>query len=104
MLGLGIVRGHRDSHNRSMVTRPLEDQSSVARRRLVQLLHRELRLDAFFEAADRVLVSVLPYDSSCWLSLDPATLLPTGHFTWHVDGDHLVALAANEYLENDVNK
>ena len=87
-----------------MVTRPLEDLSSVARRRLVRLLHRELRLDDFFEAADRVLISVLPFDSSCWLSLDPATLLPTGHFTWQTEGDHLIELAANEYLEDDVNK
>jgi DNA-binding CsgD family transcriptional regulator len=87
-----------------MITRPLEDLHGVARRRLVRLLHRELRLDAFFEAADRVLASVLPYDSSCWLSLDPATLLPTSHFTSQVDGDHLLAIAANEYLEDDVNK
>ena len=47
---------------------------------------------------------MVPYDSSCWLSLDPATLLPTAHFTWEVDGDHIVAMAANEYLEDDVNK
>jgi len=82
----------------------VEDLPTVARRRLVRLLHRELRLDAFFEAANEVLVSVLPYDSSCWLSLDPGTLLPTGHFTWRASGDHLNALAANEYLEDDVNK
>jgi DNA-binding CsgD family transcriptional regulator len=91
-------------HNRNVATRPLEDLPSVARRRLVRLLHRELRLDAFLEAADHELASVLPYDSSCWLSLDPATLLPTGHFTSNVDGDHLAALAANEFLEDDVNK
>ena len=101
---MGIAEGPDGSHTRAVVTRPLEDPYAVVRRRLVPLLHRELRLDAFFEAADRVLVSVLPYDSSCWLSLDPATLLPTGHFTWHVEGDHLVAMAANEYLEDDVNK
>jgi DNA-binding CsgD family transcriptional regulator len=91
-------------HTRAVVTRPLEDLHTVARRRLVGLLHRDLRLDAFFEAANRELVSILPYDTACWLSLDPGTLLPTGHFTWHVDGSHLIALAANEYLEDDVNK
>lgn len=51
-----------------------------------------------------MLAALLPYDSSCWLSLDPATLLPTAHFTWQVDGNHIVAMAANEYLEDDVNK
>jgi hypothetical protein len=100
----GIAGGHNRPHNGGVVTRALENPRIVARRRLVRLLHRDLKLDAFFEAADRALVSVLSYDSSCWLSLDPATLLPTGHFTWQVDGDHLLAMAANEYLEDDVNK
>ncbi|HEY6569011.1 MAG TPA: LuxR C-terminal-related transcriptional regulator [Candidatus Limnocylindrales bacterium] len=74
------------------------------RQRFVRLLHRELQLDAFLEAADRALAAVVPFDSSCWLSLDPATLLPTSHFTRHVAADHLMELAANEYLEDDVNK
>jgi DNA-binding CsgD family transcriptional regulator len=87
-----------------MATQRLEDPTKVVHRRLVPLLHRDLRLDAFFEAADRALAAVVPYDSSCWLSLDPATLLPTAHFTREVDGDHIVAMAANEYLEDDVNK
>lgn len=68
------------------------------------LIHRGLSLDAFFEEADRALAELLPFDSSCWLSLDPATLLPTSHFTREIGSDHLLELAANEFLEDDVNK
>lgn len=82
-----------------MVVPKIED-----RRRFVRLLHRSLDLDAFFDAADRALATVVPFDSACWLSLDPATLLPTSHFTRELGADHLMALAANEYLEEDANK
>lgn len=75
-----------------------------ARRQFVRLLHRGLDLAAFLEAADRTLVSVLPFDDSCWLSLDPATLLPTSHFTREHGIEVLMALAANEFLEDDLNK
>ncbi len=72
------------------------------RRRFVRLLHRGLGLGAFFEAADRALAGLLQFDSSCWLGLDPATLLPTSHFTRQVSSDHLLELAANEFLDDDV--
>ena len=90
--------GGTDNH---AVTTPgrLED-----RRRFVRLLHRGLGLDAFFDAADRALAGLLAFDSSCWLSLDPATLLPTSHFTRELGADHLLELAANEFLDEDVNK
>jgi DNA-binding CsgD family transcriptional regulator len=73
-------------------------------RQFTRLVHRDLQLDAFFETANRALDRLVPFDSSCWLSLDPATLLPTSHFTHEVSADHLLALAANEFLEDDVNK
>jgi DNA-binding CsgD family transcriptional regulator len=82
-----------------MATPPIEHH-----RPFIQLIHRGLNLDAFFEAADRALADVLQFDSSCWLSLDPATLLPTSHFTREIGSDHLMELAANEFLEEDVNK
>lgn len=82
-----------------MVAPTLED-----RRRFVRLLHRSLDLHAFFDAADRALAAAVPFDSACWLSLDPATLLPTSHFTRELGADHMMALAANEYLEEDANK
>src|SRR5438552_5014899 len=75
-----------------------------ARWQFVRLLHRGLDLAAFLEAADRTLVSVLPFDDSCWLTLDPATLLPTSHFTREHGIEVLMALAANEFLEEGLNK
>ena len=74
------------------------------RQRFIRLIHRNLGLEAFFEASDRTLARLIDFDSSCWLSLDPSTLLPTGHFTREVASDHLMELAANEFLEDDVNK
>jgi DNA-binding CsgD family transcriptional regulator len=86
-------------HDRSMASLPREQH-----RAFISLIHRGLTLDAFFEAADRALAHLLPFDSSCWLSLDPATLLPTSHFTREIGSDHLMELAANEFLDDDVNK
>jgi DNA-binding CsgD family transcriptional regulator len=74
------------------------------RQRFIRLIHRNLGLEAFFEEADRMLARLIEFDSSCWLSLDPSTLLPTSHFTREVASDHLMELAANEFLEDDVNK
>jgi DNA-binding CsgD family transcriptional regulator len=91
--------GRTDNH--AVTTRGrLED-----RQRFVRLLHRGLGLGAFFDAADRALADLLAFDSACWLSLDPATLLPTSHFTRELGAEQLWALAAkNEFLEDDVNK
>ena len=72
--------------------------------RLVRLLHRELDLDAFFDEVDRAIGDLIPFDGSCWLSLDPATLLPTSHFTRELASDHLMEIAENEFLEEDFNK
>lgn len=74
------------------------------RKRFLRLLHRNLDLAAFFEAADQTLAGLVDFDSSCWLSLDPATLLPTSHFTSEIAADHLMELAANEFLQEDFNK
>jgi DNA-binding CsgD family transcriptional regulator len=74
------------------------------RRRFLRLLHRNHDLGRFFEAADQTLAGLIDFDSSCWLSLDPATLLPTSHFTREIETDHLLQLAANEFLEDDFNK
>jgi len=86
-------------NNHPVATVRLED-----RQRFVRLLHLGLDLNAFFDAADRTLACLVQFDSSCWLSVDPATLLPTSHFTRELGSDHLMKLAANEFLEDDVNK
>ena len=70
----------------------------------VRLLHRGLQLPGYFDAADRALARLVPFEASCWLSLDPATMLPTSHFSRAYSFGHLLALAANEFLEDDTNK
>lgn len=69
-----------------------------------RLLHRGLDLPAYLDAADRTLARLVPFQASCWLSLDPGTMLPTSHFSREYGFDQLVALAANEYLEEDENR
>ena len=49
--------------------------------KLVELCHSGLDVPAFFDEAGRLLRLVVPFDGFCSLSLDPATLLPTSHFT-----------------------
>lgn len=70
----------------------------------VRLLQRGLGLPAYFEAADRTLARLVPFEASCWLSLDPGTMLPTTHYSREYGFDHLLQLAANEFLQDDVNK
>ena len=79
---------------------------SVGDRRLpfVRLLHRELDLTEYFAAIDGALHRSVPFDASCWLSLDPGTQLPTSHFSREFGFEHLMKLVTNEFLEEDVNK
>ena len=70
----------------------------------VRLLHRALDLPAYFHAVDRTLQRRVPFDASCWLSLDPGTELPTSHSSGQFGFAHLMDLVTNEYLEEDVNK
>jgi DNA-binding CsgD family transcriptional regulator len=69
-----------------------------------RLLHRDLDLTAFFDAADRLLAKSVPFDASCWLGLDPETLLPTSHFSRDYSVADLLLLVSNEFLEDDFNK
>jgi hypothetical protein len=48
------------------------------RRDLVDLLHRTSDMRAFSLRATRILARAVPFDGSCMLTFDPATLLPTG--------------------------
>ena len=70
----------------------------------LRLLHRDLGLADYFGAADRALQRYVQFDGSCWLSLDPGGVLPTSHFSREFGMEHLMAIAANEFLEDDVNK
>ena len=71
---------------------------------LVRLLHRPLDLAEYFEAVELALGRLLPFDAACWLSLDPGTWLPTSHVSRLHGSSYFMALVANEYLEEDVNK
>lgn len=71
---------------------------------LMRVLHRELDLASLFEEVDRAVRDLVPFDISCWLSLDPATLLPTSHFTEEPFSGHLKAIAENEILDDDYLK
>jgi DNA-binding CsgD family transcriptional regulator len=70
----------------------------------VRVLHRPLDLAEYFEAVELALRRLIPFDAACWLSLDPGTWLPTSHVSRLYGSAHFMALAANEYLEEDVNK
>ena len=69
-----------------------------------RLLHRGLGIADYLDAADRALVRIVPFEASCWLGLDPGTLLPTSHFSREYGFDQLLQLAANEFLDDDVNR
>jgi DNA-binding CsgD family transcriptional regulator len=70
----------------------------------VRVIHRPLDLAEYFEAVELALRRLVPFDASCWLSLDPGTGLPTSHVSRLYGSTHFMALVANEYLEDDVNK
>ncbi|HEV2712185.1 MAG TPA: helix-turn-helix transcriptional regulator [Gaiellaceae bacterium] len=73
--------------------------------RLVELCHSGRDLAEFFDEAGELLRPVVPFDGFCSMSLDPATLLPTSHFTHNsMRPEDVPRLAANEYTEEDFNK
>lgn len=69
-----------------------------------RLLHQELDLPGFFEAADRLLARQVPFEASCWLTLDPETLLPTSHYSRDYGIADMLRLVSNEYVMDDYNK
>jgi hypothetical protein len=48
------------------------------RRDIVKLVHRGLDVHEFARAATKLVHQAVPFDGACLLTLDPATLLPTG--------------------------
>jgi DNA-binding CsgD family transcriptional regulator len=84
--------------------RPVVTSLVDHRRSLVRVLGRDLDLVGYFDALDRALQRHVPFDASCWLSLDPGTALPTSHFSREYGIPQLMGLVANEFLEDDVNK
>jgi DNA-binding CsgD family transcriptional regulator len=81
------------------------DRLERTRQRLVQLCHRCLDLAAYRRAAADMLRGLVDFDGCCWLTLDPATLLPTSHIALNsMKPEDVPRLAHNEYVEDDVNK
>jgi len=72
--------------------------------RIAELAGRALDLVTFWREATEVLRSAVPfYETPCWYTLDPASLLVTSHF--HEGLDELPPeWLAHEYYEDDVNK
>ena len=77
----------------------------TVRRDLVRLAHRGLELDDFAHAAITLLRRAIPGEGTCLLTLDPATLLPTGEV---VDGglppEAMPRMTEIELQEPDFNK
>jgi DNA-binding CsgD family transcriptional regulator len=79
--------------------------SERARRDVVRLVHRGLGVPEFAHAVTTAVGRCVPFDGTCLLTFDPATLLPTGGVT--VDGlpaAVLPRLNQIELREPDVNK
>jgi len=72
--------------------------------RIAELAGRGLGLVTFWREATGVLRSAVPfYETPCWYTLDPASLLVTSHF--HEGLDELPPeWLAHEYYEDDVNR
>jgi DNA-binding CsgD family transcriptional regulator len=80
-------------------------QSERPRDAIVRLSHRGLGVREFSLAAARTLRGAIPFDGVCVVTLDPATLLPTGHVMEHALPQSAMARYAEiEVRERDVNK
>jgi hypothetical protein len=72
---------------------------------LVRLAHRGLGVREFSLAAARALRRVVAFDGVCVMTMDPATLLPTGHVIVNgLPDDVTVRLAEIELREPDFDK
>jgi DNA-binding CsgD family transcriptional regulator len=84
---------------------PSERAVHRTRRELNALCHRGLDVARFFDAAARVLHRTVAFDGACWVTMDPATLLVTGHIPQGpFQPEDAPRLAYHEYLEEDVNQ
>jgi DNA-binding CsgD family transcriptional regulator len=69
------------------------------------LAHRGLGVPEFSKAVARALVRAVPFDGTCLLTIDPATLLPTGEVVENgLSAPETVRLTEIELREPDFNK
>lgn len=72
---------------------------------IASLCNHALDLPTFFDGARRAIGRAVPHDGCCWMTFDPATLLPTSHIPYHsIPPEQVPRLAQNEYFEEDFNK
>lgn len=72
---------------------------------VASLCNQALDLPTFFDRARESIAKAVPHDGCCWMTFDPATLLPTTHIPYHsIPPEQVPRLAQNEYAEEDVNK
>jgi hypothetical protein len=75
------------------------------RQDLVALCHQGLDVPGFFGRAQQVLGRFVGFDGCCWLTFDPATILPTGHIPYRsIPPEQVPRAVENEYAEEDVDK
>lgn len=75
------------------------------RNELASLACQGMDLSTFVDRVARVVRGVVPFDGACWLTFDPATLLPTSYIPQNsLRPQDPLRLVHNEYLEEDVNK
>lgn len=73
------------------------------RRDLYRLCHRGLEPMPFIRQARGLLREAVPFDASCWLTVDPASLLVTGGL-FDYPPALVPAFCRNEFVDDDVNK
>jgi DNA-binding CsgD family transcriptional regulator len=84
---------------------PSERQANRTRRELMALCHRGFDVPRYVDAAVGLLHRSVPVDGGCWVTMDPATLLVTGHIAQGpFQPEDIPRLAHHEYLEDDVNQ
>lgn len=81
-----------------------ERASQVERTLLRAAVHGGTDRLGFYRTAEAALRRVVGFDGACWITLDPATLLFTNHFSDTLPTEGFHAVCRNEYLEEDFNK
>jgi DNA-binding CsgD family transcriptional regulator len=72
---------------------------------VVRLVHRNLGVQDFSRAVTRILGRAVPFDGICLLTMDPATLLPTGEIVEDgLPAAAMIRLTEIELREPDFNK
>ncbi len=78
-------------------------EAERVRREINRLCHRGVDPVAFCRQARDLVRAVVPFDASCWLTVDPASVLVTGGL-FDYPPELVPAFCRNEFVDDDVNK